>query len=245
MPDNVLLLLPLLGGFVFVTFWNRTKIAAEGYQGYRLIFYSSIWGAIFLLLSLIILRIPKVGFFLKTAIAFIFGNLSTGGNDPNLTLLSFALGALAWIPLNAIFSRAREYERALKKFGSQLENRLFEALDKKTQVLITLKNRKVYIGYVLLLSDIFSERERLYITIWPMLSGYRDPDNLIIKVTNDYTETYQQLDGENLNNIRLFIENVSEVYDLSICIRIDEIVSVTGYDLDVSNSLFGEDAGLE
>jgi membrane-associated protease RseP (regulator of RpoE activity) len=52
MPFNVLLL-PLLGGYLFLTHWNRTRFDTNRYSGERLIFHSAAAGVIFLLLSFI------------------------------------------------------------------------------------------------------------------------------------------------------------------------------------------------
>jgi hypothetical protein len=47
MPFN-LLLLPLLGGFIFFSHWNRTAFFALRQDRERLLFYSSLWGIVFL-----------------------------------------------------------------------------------------------------------------------------------------------------------------------------------------------------
>jgi hypothetical protein len=46
-PFNVLLL-PLLGGYLFITHWNRTRFHTKRYSGERLIFHSAIAGVVFL-----------------------------------------------------------------------------------------------------------------------------------------------------------------------------------------------------
>lgn len=46
MPFN-LLLLPLLGGFIFFSKWNRSRYYGLRSDGYRLILYSAITGAVF------------------------------------------------------------------------------------------------------------------------------------------------------------------------------------------------------
>lgn len=49
MPFNVLLL-PLLGGYLFLTHFNRTRFATKRYSGERLIFHSAIAGVALLCL---------------------------------------------------------------------------------------------------------------------------------------------------------------------------------------------------
>lgn len=61
MPFN-LLLLPLLGGFIFFSHWNRTVYFAKRHDSERLLLYSSLYGVLFLgisfLLSIVIPHIP-------------------------------------------------------------------------------------------------------------------------------------------------------------------------------------------
>lgn len=56
MPFNVLLL-PLLGGYVFLTRWNRTRFSTRRYSGERLIFHSAIAGVALLCIYFIFVRI--------------------------------------------------------------------------------------------------------------------------------------------------------------------------------------------
>jgi len=46
MPFNVLLL-PLLGGYLFLTHWNRTRFDTKRYSGERLIFHAAVAGVVF------------------------------------------------------------------------------------------------------------------------------------------------------------------------------------------------------
>lgn len=61
MPFNVLLL-PLLGGYIFITKWNRTRFNTKRYSGERLIFHAPVAGVLFLAASLTVVRpmIPVV-----------------------------------------------------------------------------------------------------------------------------------------------------------------------------------------
>lgn len=236
MPYN-LLLLPLLGGFVFVTFWNRTKIRASRYEGYRLILYSSLWGAIFSLFSVALLKISWLGFYLNSAMVLLFADISEQYRDFNIVLLSCVVGSTAWIPLNWIFTQEREYAQAVRKFGNRLENFLFEALNNRNLVSITLKSKKVYVGYVI--GDINPEIDRSYVTVWPMLSGFREPTNLKLNITNNYAQVYRNLGEESLGSENM-VENIKQAYDFRLCIRADEIISVAGYDYDLEGEFYSQ-----
>ncbi|MGI8617514.1 MAG: hypothetical protein ACR2L6_00290 [Gemmatimonadaceae bacterium] len=56
MPFNVLLL-PLLGGYVFITKWNKTRFDAKRYSGERLIFHAAIAGVAFLIVAYLLTRV--------------------------------------------------------------------------------------------------------------------------------------------------------------------------------------------
>lgn len=51
MPFN-LLLLPLLGGYIFISHGNHTRFDARRYSGERLVFHSALAGVVFLVLGL-------------------------------------------------------------------------------------------------------------------------------------------------------------------------------------------------
>lgn len=229
LPYNQLLL-PLLGGFIFITFWNRTQIRSTRYEGYKLLLYSSSWGVIFLFASVLLLRCPFVGIYLDLSLSEILGVYAAQYGDLTPALLSFVLGATSWMPMNLVFTRRREYAQAVRSFGSRLEKRLFESLKQRTLVSITLKTRKIYIGYVLENTNSKNEN-KASIVIWPMLSGYRRKDCLTQEITNNYAAIYKAL-GEETKGEAL-IENIRPVYDFAICIYMDEIVSCANYDDDI------------
>ena len=242
LPYNQLLL-PLLGGFVFVSFWNRPQIRSTRYEGYKLLLYSSIWGVLFLFASVLLLRCPFIGVYLDSLIAKILGNYAVQYDALTPVLLSFTLGLTLWMPLNLVFTRKREYAQAVRNFGSRLENRLFESLDKITLVSITLKTRKIYIGYVL--ENINSKNEnKASIVIWPILSGYRQQDCLKQEITDNYATIYKALLGEEAERALLgdkaekeaIIKSMKKIYDFSICIHMDEIVSCAGYDEEIRSA---------
>jgi hypothetical protein len=71
---------------------------------------------------------------------------------------------------------------------SPLDRLLFNlSLDKKALVMLTLSDRKVYVGKVISLGEPNeSEGPDQEITISPVVSGYRDKDNLCVTFTTNY-----------------------------------------------------------
>ena len=55
MPFN-LLLLPLLGGYIFISHWHVTRFDATRYTGERLLFHSATAGVVFLLVAFLASR---------------------------------------------------------------------------------------------------------------------------------------------------------------------------------------------
>ncbi|APB33775.1 hypothetical protein GlitD10_1453 [Gloeomargarita lithophora Alchichica-D10] len=95
MPFN-LLLLPLLGGYIFSTFSNRTKWEVKRYEGQRLILYVSFWGTFFLFVSIILLNIPVLGDNFILSFKFLFKNFNVNRLN-NLTEEQFAVSVLAFL----------------------------------------------------------------------------------------------------------------------------------------------------
>ena len=126
MPFN-LLLLPLLGGFIFFSHWKRTAFFARRQDSQRLLLYSSVWGVLFLSLSFLLsifipysdvlisirhwwaFNTPPVQFSAISSFALLLG---VGGQ---VILNNLSPFAESWNP-------QKEGERAVQKHGSQLEN---------------------------------------------------------------------------------------------------------------------------
>lgn len=99
MPFNVLLL-PLLGGYVFISYWNHTRFDAKRYSGERLIFHAAIAGVAFLVLAFAITRLlilwkPELHAWWRQLVPFAYTGTS---------LLAFTLASFAWMPLNRFIS---------------------------------------------------------------------------------------------------------------------------------------------
>ncbi|MBT0647116.1 hypothetical protein KJJ93_29425, partial [Escherichia coli] len=70
-----------------------------------------------------------------------------------------------------------------------LDSMLLDAMESrpKKSILVTLSSRKVYVGIVNGIQEpTESEAPNSYISIFPIMSGYRDKDTLSITFTNSY-----------------------------------------------------------
>lgn len=82
MPFNVLLL-PLLGGYVFITYWNYTRFSARRYSGERLLIHSALAGVLLLVVSYIIVLFisgywPGIAGAWTTRVPFPYSGVSLG-----------------------------------------------------------------------------------------------------------------------------------------------------------------------
>jgi len=218
MPFNVLLL-PLLGGYIFLTNWNRTRFTTKRYSGERLIFHAAVAGVLFLALSFVAVRgviafHPETYKGWRAAVPFPWTGTSFG---------AFLIGSLLWIPLNRWwYPLERETRRAINAWNDYLEVLLERALRETKQVSVSVKSRKVYVGFVT--SNFDPAYERKFIRILPTSSGYRDENTQELVLTTDYAKVYQQIIQED----NAFL--LGGVEDFLIVIPVAEISSANLFD---------------
>jgi hypothetical protein len=219
MPFNVLIL-PLLGGYIFTSCWNPTRFSASRYSGQRLLLHAAVAGLVWLTVAflLTILLAPRTAGFSEwwsQLVPFEYAGTS---------LLSFLLGAVAWAPANLFFDRDQYAARAVEMRGDFLEILLDKALEETEQIMVTLSNGKVYVGFVT--SNVDPSFDRKYMRMMPMLSGYRDEHTKDFVITNDYARVYQELITEESPEL----ENADR---FQLVIPVQEIMSASLFDPDV------------
>lgn len=217
MPFNVLLL-PLLGGYVFISNFNRTRFDAKRYSGERLIFHAAIAGAVFLLIAfigtrVIILREPDLYDRWRALVPFEYTGTS---------LSAFVLGIISWWPLNLLFKKDREAVRAVENWGDFLELLLNRSMTNTEQLSISLASGKAYIGFVT--SSFDPAFDRKYMLLLPTLSGYREHDTRELVVTHDYAEVYQQLIDKDASELFAIAD------EFQLVIPVSEIVTASLFD---------------
>jgi hypothetical protein len=242
MPYNVLLL-PLLGGFVFITFWDRTRWHAHRAEKERLLFYAAIAG--FILLSAAVIT--------RSAFRYVFHDPICPWWDRNvglpysgLSTLALFMGLTGWWPINRLAdrwysdwandtqraSKRREFARVVDEHGGPLERMLLRAMNEDKTVMITLKNDKVYIGG---LGASFTPERDKTIFVLPAKSGYRQIEVKGLMLTTHYDEVYQKIAEDYKDNIELATEIIGT---FGVVIPLDEIVSVNLYLPDIDAKYF-------
>jgi len=120
---------------------------------------------------------------------------------------------------------------AIKKHGDELENLFLKSIQEGKQVIITLKNEKVYVGFI---ESLFEPQETNYTVITPLLSGYRDQEKKIhfttnyLDVVNRFIEKVENEEGEDENETSETI-----TLDTDIVIKQDEILNAGIFDYTI------------
>jgi len=228
-----LLLLPLLGGYLFLITFNITRFYHQRIEKQRLIFNSLAAAAVIALLGYIIdyyilqsTRFICIRTLASNLISEIIKHEVPGLKHAILFfLLSYPLGKV----LNLIFWRKFSFAYTVEKWGNQLDRLFWFSLNQKQDadklLMITTKSNKVYIGYVSKISEPIGDT---YITIIPNFSGYRDKETLQLSITTKYTNVIQKYvesdRAEELDN------------KLGIILPVSEILVVSKFDIEIFES---------
>lgn len=240
MPFNVLLL-PLLGGYFFITNWNPTRFATKRYSGERLLFHAAAAGLIWLVVAFAGVTVmdaawPEVRSEWRKLVPFQYAGTS---------LAAFLGGAVGWLPLNWLasmfgYGRQRFARVAMEAWGDYLEIALEESIQRTLPVAITLKNGKFYIGFVLQNFD--PAYERKYVRVLPTDSGYRDPDTHKVVLTTKYSPVLEEV-ARRLDELETDMQSVQppvvverprliEPEDFQVVLPVSEIQSAGLWDWD-------------
>jgi hypothetical protein len=189
MPFN-LLLLPLLGGFLFIRRWNVTKFETLRSENERLLLLSSAYGVLFLIISFSITAYTQAQFpdLLR------WWNKTVPFPYMGTSLLALALGYLSGWPLNWYHTRGLEISRQIEENGDRFELLLKKAMDEEKMVSVSLKSGKAYAGFVQ--ATLNPANRVTSVGILPMRSGYRDNATRELIFTTEYAKVFDQMVNE-------------------------------------------------
>ena len=215
MPTN-LLVLPLLGGFIFLHFCHRFRFRAQRSDGYRLLLESAFAATLLLCagrLAVLLLRSLPFGPSLKRAWE-VFASIPYLGT----AVASLALGWMLALADNWLFSANKFHTKRLRRWrhplqegrrrsrlnserardseivahGNALVRLIHEAEKTSTLVSVSLGNRKWYVGYI---AEAWSlDPQEVYFRLLPILSGYRETGSLTAVPTTYYRPVYSRPD---------------------------------------------------
>ena len=230
--DLNLLLLPLLGGYYFVTTWNHTRYPSLRESGERLVYRSAFVAVCFAFLGRLCIEVlnrccAAVGTTWKMLVPFdYFGTACLA--FLTAIVLPHVLNFVGdrewryrpkWLP-----SRDEAVRRAIQDTNDNFEQLLFQAMEESVQVEVTLKSQKVYIGSVL--QNINPAHPRKWVLLLPTMSGYRTPDRMKIELTTNYARVYKKMqDGDPL------LAHLEREH-FNVCFPVDEIQSARIFDIN-------------
>ncbi|TXE11877.1 hypothetical protein FUA26_07380 [Seonamhaeicola algicola] len=230
MPYN-LFLLPIITGYLILTFSLLFKYNLQRLSRNRILFESVGIGVIIVIF----------GFLIRTVLETIYKPIITIPlNYLNVfpiekptyfwtVVFSCLIGLFITWCINKYIRRNYKTDEpiiwAIKQNGDEIERLFKDSVEKGFAMQITLKNNKVYIGFS---ETIPIPQKTNYLTITPIISGYRDSETKQLHITTDYFKVVDE-----------FIEDLNEHNDekiesinlnTDIIIKQDEILSASVYE---------------
>jgi len=236
MPYN-LLLLPVIVGYFILIYSHYFRYNTQRLTQNRIIFES-------VSVALIIL---SFGFILRTIVEIIFPRLT-----PFLvsflkiipvtkvnylwTIVFSCLITIILVLLSNIyflwrFKQSQLIGWAVDKNGDELEKLFKKSVDDALFIQVTLKNDKVYIGYS---ETIPIPQKTNYLTLTPILSGYRD-EKKQLHITTDYFNVVDEF----INGLDSHQKSVT--LNTEVIIKQDEIITAGIYEQSIFDKFNNSD----
>jgi hypothetical protein len=192
MPESLFLLVPLLAGYWFLHGCHLFQFRAQRLEGYRLLFDSLLIGSLFAFEGRVVSY---------SIVAFIpYGSeaqhkwFSIAPPDElpysGTALIALGLAFLALTIVNNVVTEEEAYIKTAVRYGDEMLRLFIQAASQQDPVILTLENRKVYVGYVVI-SPSFRPKDS-YVSILPVVTGYRDPQDLRVNLTVDYISLWEK-----------------------------------------------------
>ena len=225
--------------------WNQTRFIMKRRSGYHLFFWAAIAG-MFLHIPGTVVAIVENKIIIGSCLfyhppPFCFDKWPLFAPDmyPHIAVYSFLSGFALPVVANLFAPEQEAIDNAAADNGDLLELLLAEAIDRTMPVVLVLKSRKVHIGFALN-TGIEAQDGEFDIALVPLVSGYQEPDILVLKLTTYYPPQQLPLPPR-LPNRRL----QSSIH-WSIVIPLSEIVSarIFGPDVDSPPVVTGEEVDL-
>lgn len=228
-----LLLIPIITGYFILTNSSFFKYNSQRTTRSRILFESLTIGLFtigvgFLIRTCIDLYCPKIN-------NFLFEYLSKVPIEKPMYFWTFLLSCFICISVFIIleliifrfYSNRDAIAWAVNKNGNELERLVKDSVLSGTTIQVTLSSGKVYIGFC---EETPIPQKTNYLTISPILSGYRDAQKKLIittdyfKVVEDFIKKIEKDEGVLLDEITL---------NTDIVIKQDEIISAGIYEQDI------------
>jgi hypothetical protein len=240
MHETLFVLLPLLAGYWFTQSFALTQILSQRFDSFHRLWFTAGFAVIFACsgrLATILFHATAAGppleqiwflrfpphYFPYSGSAAVAALLGAGSSCLLLSWRAASHARTGAQRLN-VFSRFKAvladpfegYAWAAHVLQDHLVDLLIETTRRKGFVMVTLSNRKVYLGAVIRYPALFPDRA--YLGLLPAYSGFRRPDDFRVEWTVDYTSVWT---GNNAG---------FDLGDLLVVIPIDCIHTAQSYD---------------
>ena len=165
-----LLFVPLVGGYLFLTWCHWTRFTVRRQSGHHLLFWSASVGLVLLagarvvelLFSDVVQSWPYLVDLWQRVAPFTYvGTIA----------LAFLLGPCGALVINRFHSESSGALRAVHRAGNSLQLLFIEAMYSDSTVELTLDSGKAYVGWIL--NAAVAEPERKFVEMLPLASGFR------------------------------------------------------------------------
>lgn len=233
--------LVLAVGYVYCSIDPDKKYKLARKDGYSLYFYIGFWGTIWTLAAIVIFFILDLSntpsaILEKFGIHFKAFEPASAFTMAEIKQLLLCIGTLLFTAVLALIKKTYYSIRPSKRKqlmvnvakSNACESMLFNSINDYQPLLFTLDSDKVYVGFVSDFDPIDGKIE--FVTILPLLSGYRD-ERKSLQFTTNYYEHYQIHIGEKAESpdepeMQLLLEK------FRIIVPFSEVISVSGFDID-------------
>jgi hypothetical protein len=244
MPRLDIIILPLLGGYIFLITFNYTKFFHKRIEKNRLVYNALLVAFILIgfvyILDYLVFKNNNYYFSLGSIQSYTVKEIRNYFSNKideiihfNLpgfkqSLIVFFIAYPLAIILNKFkyFKKEFSFDYTINKWGNEYEkliwNTLGETNDLDKLLMVTIKSNKVYIGQITKLSEPI---ENTHIIIIPSLSGYREKETQKLIITIDYTDV--------IENASQYNETATLDRKLGVIIPFSEIVLISRFDYNI------------
>lgn len=221
--------LPLVCGYFFLSRYVYKKYKYSRLETQRLIFDSFIYGVLFFILTYILRTLvyiiaPEI---ILETYKFLY-KLPIDKHPllwtfiANFIIIILGIKVINWILKKySYFKWQTPVEKAVDKFGDEIEQ-LFKITAKEENLIqVTLKNNKVYVGFV---EYIPPPKESNYLKIIPVIGGFRKAETKELIFTTDYYDAILLYQSD---------EKKYDSFKMDITLKQDEILTANIFDYDV------------
>lgn len=227
-----LLVFVLAGAFLFLYGCHYTSYSAARIEGRQLFFLVGAVAVGLLLLSRFFLLAGET-LSPEIAVSYVRERWSLFFNPFGVPALSiyvgaFLLGPLLALIVNRFYGAGKASTRAIKRYGDEREKLFFQAMQDGSLVLVSMEDRKVYIGWPVYSPDL--RRDTKDFRLLPVLSGYRDEQTLELRVTTQYLDAYDQVRAGALPGLK--------AADFETVLPMEKVISANLFALEIDQNIF-------